>query len=152
MTLSQQSASASALDRPELDRLADEEVARFWLSVSQARALLNNQLAALLRTILDGRTATGQLPWNFCPLCALALSRYEQPDCWVEGLRCQNGHEWTQRGGQLWGGTDHCLMFAAEFPATTVPQLIRGWLSNSVYAPQLHESVARVFRGWLRNV
>ncbi len=67
--LVQESATAAAAEFSELNGKPLAEVASFWLSDPRARSILNEQLAELLRTILDGRTAEAEHDPSYCPIC-----------------------------------------------------------------------------------
>lgn len=131
---------------PELDGEPPQAVAAFWLSNPAARAMLNAQLAELLRAILDDRRVPAAAAFSYCPLCGESLSEYAQPDAWVAGLRCANAHSWWSRGGRLWGiAGGSRLDLHAEASDSTVARLVAGWLERRPdLEAQLHESVRRV--------
>ncbi len=137
---------AASISLPQLEDMSPLAIAAFWLSDPEARSVLNEQLAELLRAILEDRRILSQPSFSHCPLCGEVLLEHEQPDIWVVGLRCSNGHAWASRGGGLGGflsGSRFSLH--AEAPDSTVAQLIAGWLKgNPQLQRQLHSSVRRV--------
>jgi hypothetical protein len=149
-----QTTSAAKAKLPALAGRPPAAIAAFWLSDSYARSMLNEQLAELLRTVIDARTAEAESPWSYCPMCAQPLSAHEQPDAWVRGLHCSHGHAWALRGGRLAGGdTPAQVDLHAELIKSTMLQLIQGWLNHNPYLdPQLHESVAGVLQWWRDGV
>lgn len=153
-SLADQTASAAAAQFPALRGKSSEEIAAFWLSDPRARSLLNEQLAELLCTILDARTAEAETPSSYCPICARPMAEYEQPDAWVRGLRCSRGHTWALRGGRLGGGDAQAqVVLRAELTNSVALGLVRGWLNENPYlSPQLHESVAGVLKCWRDGV
>jgi hypothetical protein len=142
--------TAASMQLPRLSGKSPEVVAAFWLSDDEARSLLNEQLAELLRAIIENRRVPNEPSFSRCPLCGDALCEYEQPDIWVQGLRCSNSHSWASRGSRLYGiagGTRFTLH--AELSDMTVAQLIAGWLQgNRALDSQLHDSVRRVLESW----
>ena len=133
---------------PQLNGQSPEAVASFWLSDPSARSFLNEQLGVLLRAILENRQVPDEPSFSYCPLCAEALSEYEQPDIWVVGLRCRNAHSWFSREGRLHGTVDgRRFTLYAEASDATIAQLIAGWLEGKPQLePQLHPSVRRVLQ------
>jgi hypothetical protein len=131
---------------PEIRSLPLPAIASFWLSEPRARSVLNQQLAQVLRVILESRSVPDEPRLSFCSTCGNSLGNWEQPDIYVQGLRCPNGHLWTLRSGQLTSVTDgKCLTLQAEYADTTVSQLIAAWLKGGPYLdPNLHGSVRRV--------
>jgi len=134
----------------ELEGKPTETVATFWLSDTRARPALNEQLAELLRTVIEGRRLKERPTFSHCPICGERLTHYEQPDIWVAGLQCQNTHQWVLRGGRLFGRVgDARLTLHAELSDEMASQLIRAWLNDGRdLKPQLHESVRRVLESW----
>ena len=149
--LTEQTSSAAAAKFPALVGTSGEGVTSFWLSDPRARSVLNEQLAALLRTIADARFSETETPFLYCPMCAQPLTQYDQPDAWVLGLHCSHAHLWALRGGRLVGvGTDSKIVLCAEFAKRATVQLMTAWLNDNPHlAPQLHESVALVLKRWL---
>ena len=144
--LAVETAKAASAHFPELEHQEPEQVAAFWLSDSVARSILNEQLAELLRVILEARSTSNSLPLSYCPICGGGLSEYEQPDIWVRGLRCSHGHSWAERGGRLGsvlGSTGFALR--AEPSESVVRQLVSGWLKGNPHLDtNLHRSVRQV--------
>src|SRR5262245_35090349 len=114
--LAVETADAASAHFPELDAQEPAQVAAFWLSNTRARSILNEQLAELLRTILEDRSPSDSLRFSFCPICCAELAEYEQPDIWVRGLRCIHSHAWAERGGQL-----GCVLGTARFGLCAEP-------------------------------
>jgi hypothetical protein len=143
--LAGETASAAGMHFPQLEGQPVEVVAAFWLAESAARSALNEQLAELLRIIIENRRVSIELPFSYCPVCGDELSEYQQPDIWVQGLRCSQGHSWASRGGRLFSIVAGArLRLHAEPSDATVARLIVGWLKGKPRLdPQLHESVRR---------
>ena len=160
--LVQESATAAAAEFSELNGKPLAEVASFWLSDPRARSILNEQLAELLRTILDGRTAEAEHDPSYCPICRRPLSDDKPPDDWVWALRCSRGHKWNYRNGApglcgsrsaVGGDVPAETELHEEMTKATALQLVKGWLNgNRLLAPNLHESIARVLKHWLRGI
>jgi len=79
---------------------------------SKARSILNEQLAELLRVVLEESARAEPLTFSFCPMCGNELSKYEQPEIWVQGRRCEKGHMWVERGGKL--GSEYLRLHAGR--------------------------------------
>jgi hypothetical protein len=108
-------ARAAGTSFPEMSSLSTPAIASFWLSDPQARSLLNEQLVQLLRAIVESRSVADEPRLSFCPTCGNTLADCEQPDIYVRGLHCTNGHFWSLRGGQLTSLIqDKCLTLQAE--------------------------------------
>jgi hypothetical protein len=149
--LAVETAKAASAQFPELEHLRPEQVAAFWLSDSVARSILNEQLAELLRVILEARSRSNSLHFSYCPICGGGLSEYVQPDIWVRGLRCSQGHSWAERGGRLGcalGSTRFGL--CAEPSESVVRQLVSCWLKgNPQLDTNLHRSVRQVLAAYI---
>jgi hypothetical protein len=140
------STTAASLNFPEINNRPPEVIASFWLSEPTARSALNEQLAQLLRAILEARHVLDEPCFSFCPICGETLAEYDQRDNWVQGLCCTGGHPWALRGGRLFSviGGIH-LELHAEAPDPVISQLIAGWLKGSPdFESTLHESIRRV--------
>jgi hypothetical protein len=140
------SGEAAAFESGGLSSCADTEVASFWLHDPAAREVLNEQLAELLRVIVEGRDVSAEAEFAYCLVCGSPFTKYDQDDIWVQGLRCDQEHLWVVRGGRLF-----CSFLGQPFGLHSEPsehvvkQLVRGWLNqNPLLEPQLHESVRRV--------
>jgi len=144
--LALETARAASAHFPELEGRQPAEIASFWLSDPFCRSILNEQLAELLRAILEARPRSDSPRFLRCPLCGTELSEYDQPDVWVRGLRCARDHTWAERGGRLDGVvTSAPFSLRAEPSDGVVRQLVAGWLSgNPQLGSDLHESVRNV--------
>jgi hypothetical protein len=151
--LSRASEQASRLKLTQLEGKSPEEVARFWLSDSHARAHLNDQLAEMLRVFLEGRPAAQEFRPMHCPDCGDLLEAYEQPDIWVRGQRCSKGHTWAARGTHLGGVVEGALMtFNGEPSNAVLASLAAGWLKhNPSLDPQLHHSLRPLLESLLQQ-
>ena len=141
-----ETATAAALRVPEDSGLSPEAVANFWLSDSGARSVLNEQLAELLRAILEPRSLHQDLCFSFCPICGMSLTDYDQPDIWVRGLRCYTGHTWALRANSLYTLIDDTrIELRSDLSDAVIGMLITGWLQgNPDLDTNLHASVRRV--------
>jgi hypothetical protein len=151
--LSVDSGRAASLCLPELNGRSPEAITSFWLSEPAARSVLNVQLAQILRAVVERRRVPHQPLFSFCPICGGELSKYEQRDIWVQGLRCPAGHSWGLRGGQLGTLIAGTLVgLQAEFSDTILCQLILAWLKgDALLDRQMHESVRHVLADHIKN-
>jgi hypothetical protein len=131
---------------PGLEGLSEETVAEYWLSDEHARGHLNDQLAELLRVLLERRLDRPHAQFSFCPTCGGALKDCQQDDVWVKGLACSTGHTWAERGGHLGGRIgQQYLVLHSEPSAETVVSLAQAWLKgNPLLDVQLHKSLQPV--------
>ena len=120
--------------------------ARYWLTDSTARSVLNSQLAMLFRAFLEGHGPSPELEFSFCPQCAAPLYDFEQDDIWVVGRACSRGHKWAHRGGHL-----RCVIEGKQFGLTREYSLANTqataawWLKPDRYSRlNLHVSMYRV--------
>ena len=140
-------AAAAGITLPEIDGLSTSAIASFWLADGRARSVLNDQLALLLRAIVESRSILDEPDFSFCPICVAALEEYKRPlDVYMKGLRCQSDHRWALRGGQLFSAMETVkLELQAEYSDAVVSQLIAAWLKRDPYLePNLHDSVRQV--------
>lgn len=147
------SATAASRAFAELAGCSHDAVARFWLSDPAARSLLNEQLALILRAIAEGRQAIGEPLFSFCPICGGGLSEYEPGDCYVQGLRCPTGHNWSLRGGRFCTRIAATLVgLQAEYSGAVLCQLVSGWLKGKpLLDEQLHTSIRHVLTDFLAS-
>ena len=141
-----ESARAATANYPELENLDTAQVAEFWLADPTARTLLNQQLAELLRGILEGHFPPAPLTLAFCPICATKLVPSGGGDGWTQGLRCSRDHRWEHRGSQITyvRGT-RAFTLITEPSEGVAHQLASGWLEgNPAMDTNLHLSVRRV--------
>jgi len=140
-------ATAAGITLPEIVGLSTLEIASFWLSDPRARWVLSDQLAILLRSIVESRRISNEPHFSFCPICGEAVEEYERPlDLYMRGLRCQNDHRWALRGGRLFSAMETVrLELQAEYSDAVVSQLIAGWLKRDPHLePNLHDSIRQV--------
>lgn len=151
---------ARALKLPDLEGMNSTDTALFWLTNEHVRPYLNEQIGILLRNIVeimrDGYNLNRPHPFKYCPACGSPLEEFEQPDIWVQGLRCSQGHEYAERGSHL-GASGMNLYIHNEFEERTVNQLAHAWLKRGGdeerwLLPQLHKSIEKVFEEYLRHV
>jgi hypothetical protein len=140
-------ATAAGITFPEIDGLSTPAIASFWLSDARARSVLNDQLALLLRAIVESRSILDEPDFSFCLICGEVLEEYERPlDLYMKGLRCQSGHRWALRGGRLISAMETVeLGLQAEYSDAVVSQLIAAWLRRDPHLePNLHDSLRQV--------
>jgi len=141
-------ATAAGIAVPEIGGLSTPAaIASFWLSDPRARGVLNEQLALLLRAIIESRKILDEPHFSFCPVCGVTLEEYDWPfDVYMKGLRCQSDHRWALRGGRLHSAMETVrLELQAEYSDAVVSQLIAAWLKRDTHLePNLHDSVRQV--------
>jgi hypothetical protein len=140
-------ATAAGITLPEIGRLSTPAIASFWLSDPRARSVLNDQLALILRAIIESRRILDEPYFSFCPICADALEEYDRPlDLYMKGLRCQRDHCWALRGGRLFSAMEAVkLELQAEYSDAVLSQLIAAWLKRDRHLEtNLHDSVRQV--------
>ncbi len=129
-----------------MDDLSTKAIAEFWLSDPHARSMLNQQLAQLLRWILERPGLIDEPQFLFCPICRHSLVEYDPDDIWVKGLRCKKDHLWALRGGHFFHFTEtaHIELYS-DSPDKTANRLVAAWLTpNPTLETNLHESIRRV--------
>ncbi len=143
------SAKPASAQFPEVEGRSREQIAIFWLSDPVARGILNQQLAELLRTILEPRSIDMSFRFAYCPLCASRVSGNVGNDAWVDEIHCLDGHRWGERSGNLshnFEGT--WVRMQAERTDDVVRGLVTAWLTDRrVLKPYLHHTVRRVLEG-----
>ena len=144
--LALESAKAASFSFPESERRSSEAIISCWLSNPAARAMLDEQLAMILRSIAQGRRVSGESQFSFCPLCGGELSEYEQENIYVQGLKCPSGHNWSLRGVYFCAATAGTKVgLHAEHCDSALCDLISTWLkAEPLLDRQLHETVRRV--------
>ena len=130
---------------------SDVQVLRFWLTDRDARQRLPNQLALVCRKFVEiaegtGDDAEADNPFAFCPACGQGLSRFESDDLYMQGLRCQNGHEFWWRGSTIsFQEQGTRANFSAELTDRDVPALVEYWLGDSKWIqPYVHPQLRGV--------
>ena len=143
--LAPETATAKNAKFPELGNRTPAGIASFWLSDPRARSILNEQLAQLLRAILESRSVIEEPKFSYCPICRESLLPYEQRDIWVQGLRCGNNHSWACRGWRLFSAARNGIKLQAENSDVVIGLLINSWLKRHPNLDtNLHDSVRRV--------
>lgn len=140
-------ATVAGMSFPELSSLSTSSIASFWLSDPRARWVLNDQLAQLLRAIVESRRVLDEPHVSFCPICGETLAGYDWPfDCYHQGLGRQNGHRWALRGSRFSSAMETLsLELHAEYTDAVVSQLIAAWLKRDARLEQnLHDSIRKV--------
>jgi hypothetical protein len=147
-----ETAKAGSAHFPELEHGSINQIAAFWLTEPTARIILTEQLAKLLRVILEDRFASDKaFPFTHCLVCGKRLYNLEVPDDWMMGLRCPDGHTWWSRGDTIGGivdGTEYTL--CAELSEFEARQLVSAWLGrNADLDSNLHQSVRQVLEHFM---
>jgi len=145
--LAASTATASGISFPELSSLSPPSIASFWLSAPRARWVLNEQLAQLLRSIVESRRVSDEPHFSFCPICGDTLAEFDWLfDCYHQGLHCRSGHRWAARGGCFSSAMETVrLELHAEYSDAVVRQLIAAWLKRDPHLePNLHDSIRQV--------
>lgn len=150
--MSFESAKTGGMRVPLAESASPTEVARYWLTNSQARDRLNPQLAHLLRQFLEQRALSFEPEFKWCPVCGKPLSPFEQPDIWVQGLTCENKHEFAARGGHIGGSAGgERISLLGEYSEKALKSVIGGWLKpNPLLSSQLHASLRSVLEHYER--
>ena len=127
-------ASASAADAafPELARAEHDEVALFWLSDPRARAILNMQVAQILRAVLEKRAPEQTTDARYCPICATALNEGAVSVKPHVGLLCSTKHEWLRflRSLSNVTGVKQAFVLHAELSRQGIVNLVHAWLDD----------------------
>ncbi len=128
----------------------DNEVLEFWLTDSDARAVLGNSAAELAVGVLAWRAGeTGLLtsqPFQRCPVCGAALSRTDEGDMYVTGLRCLNGHDFGERSRRLTSQDVPDLILHAEMSTEELLRNIGSIDEDGRRWCHVPESMAGVFK------
>ena len=148
-----ESLKAKKMQPPASRGNKDFDVIEYWLTDKKARAVLNNQIAVLLRRIHetykdDRHVSYDSSVFLLCPICTRPLETFDQPDIWVQGERCSNAHEFYERGGTIhfsFQGKRENL--SEEMSDKTLLSLIDGWLkSNHLLEEQLHDEMKKIMQ------
>lgn len=141
------SETASGATFPELDDAELDAVALFWLSDPRARAILNSQLAQLLRAILEKRPPETTADATHCPLCASTLELSGLSSGLSTVLVCASKHEWlfAVRALSNSRGIKEAFLLQPEYSRQAIVNLVHDWLKEEpLFAGHVHESVRRV--------
>lgn len=89
---------------------APEEVLKEWLSNPLLRDHLNDNLAGIIRFILDKRVEKQKAKepnrHAYCPTCGEKLKDVATDDLYVAILKCKNDHTFVSRGGLRGAGSE----------------------------------------------
>jgi hypothetical protein len=111
----------------------------FWLSNPAARREVSFDLAALCRGIVDRETMDvtpqdGFWPWpvSHCFVCGRPSPR-QGADVYMDGYRCDGGHQVWERGGQLYRPEpdDQRLRLSIEPHSWFVARLADNWIKDA---------------------
>lgn len=140
-----------SISSPEYNGHNEREIIEFWLTDIDARAALNPQLAVMIRRIHEILFENRHIPqeheiFKYCPICRSELMNYDQDDCWVQGKKCSNSHEYAERGGAINGvHAGERIGLSAEMSDESLRWLIDGWLKDrKVLKAQLNKELAQI--------
>ncbi len=152
-TMTEKTASLTSLSSKD-----DLDLIRSWLTTSNLRPMLNDQLATMLRRIFEIKTGKIHINYpvgpmiltifKYCPICSEVLSHHDQDDVWVEGLKCSKGHQFRLRNGLDFPIEDTRLNLSEEMSDETLQHLIDAWLSDK---PELNKQLPTKIRQILIN-
>ncbi len=135
-------------------------IIKSWLTDFKLRSNLNNQLATMVRRIYEItkdnlNVAYGYDIFRYCPFCVNPLKKFEQSDIWVQGLRCNNTHEFFAREGQgigfLFEG--EYINLVEEMSNTSLLVLLKNWLKEKISRElkvQLHSQIVSVMLSFIQ--
>lgn len=130
--------------------VANTSLLRKWLQEDTYRAKLNDQLADVLRRIAEESLDAnfGHETFAYCPICRAQLHEIQEDDVWTNKLKCENRHEFHQRGANLnfiVKGTNYRL--CSEMSKADLIFVIDGWLSdNGSLKNQLHPELIPILQ------
>lgn len=130
------SATAASAHFPELDNAEVGMVAAFWLTDARARSVLNQQVAQMLRAIVEERAPEHTPTTSYCPICAAAL--LEGGISIVEriGLACSARHEWVRlMHGLSAVSAQQSFVLYPEMSRQAMINLVHAWLEGTGELP-----------------
>lgn len=137
----------------------DLELIEYWLTEKEARSVINDQIAVILRRIYEIIKEQRHIHYEksvfvLCPICRGKLETFKQPDVWVEGLKCNNSHKYYERGDTIRFKVHDILRnLSKEMSDETVLFLVDGWLKeNSLSDTQLHDDMKRIMKKYKKQM
>lgn len=146
------SATAAAAKFAELDAADLNATALFWLTDARARAILNMQVAQMLRAVLEQRAPERTATATYCPVCATALVEGTVSVSPKTGLVCSAKHEWflLLRSLSAITGVKEAFVLHPEWSRQGMVNLVHAWLEDEGY-PQLRGDLPESVRAVLLN-
>ena len=134
----------------------DRSILRFWLLDPPARLRVPNQLAVVVRRILeqsDGGEAMARIdhPFNFCPICGEQFTVSDVSDgyMWHKGCRHGHGHwvhHYTLFPGDVVGKDNLSIELYDEFLPTQLDAYLTDEMFGWYIHPQLRDVLTRFAR------
>lgn len=150
----QNSSQCSRIDGPAIEQNDDNELIKAWLTNHIFREKLNNQLATMLRRIYEIHMNNLHINYDynvfqFCPLCQKPLNIFEQNDIWVEGLKCDSGHEFHRRNGIYFTFEGGGVNFKEDMSDKDLISLVEGWLKGKGNLENnIHPQIKATFKNY----
>lgn len=130
-------------------------VIQSWLTDFNLRSKLNNQLANIIRRILEIKSKKINIENNYevfkyCIFCSNELSEFQQNDVWVKGLECIKHHRFLVRNGLGFQVNGYSLKLQDDMSNSILVNLVEAWLRpNKFLEKQLHEQIKRILKDFL---
>lgn len=144
--------ASNTIDPPQI--ADDTGVLRYWLLDPAARLRVPNQLAVLVRRILElseggERMARIDFPFRFCPICGEQFTQSDVSDGYMWYKSCRHGHaHWEHQYTLFPGdrvGTDN---LSIELYDEFLPTQLDTYLTNEMFEwyvhPQLRDVLIRL--------
>jgi hypothetical protein len=168
-----ESEKANEIKLPANKSKNDFEIIEYFLTNKKARAVINKQIAVMLRRIYEISKEGRHIDYEkavrikagrhiyyeksmfiYCPICKEHLAEFQQQNIWVKGLRCNNSHEYYERGGTIdFKVHDEFKNLSEEMSDETLIYFVDAWLKNDpLLDMQLHDEMKRILRKYKEQV
>ncbi|MEN6319298.1 MAG: hypothetical protein ABFD82_11155 [Syntrophaceae bacterium] len=128
-----------------------EDIFREWLSNPGLRSHLNDNLANVLRFILETRNgkqnAAEPYSYDYCTTCGEKLQDVPSDDLYVAILKCANDHTFLSRGGlRSVGGDRKTGIFSFDYDEKYFQMSYKSWLENKHFQQYVPHELKNALR------
>ena len=125
------------------------DILREWLSNSHLRDHLNDNLANIVRVILDRKsgkqTAKEQYRYDHCPACGDKFQNVPTDDLYVGILKCGHDHTFLSRGG-LRSATDPMTAISFDYDEKYFEMCYKSWIQDNKYQEYFPHELKRALQ------
>lgn len=135
----------------------DRSILRYWLLDPPARLRVPNQLAVVVRRILElseGGEPMARIdhPFRFCPICGEQFTAFDVGDGYMWYRGCRHGHthwehQYTLFPGDVVGKDNLSIELYDEF----LPKQLDSYLTNEIFEWYIHPQLRDVLTRFARN-
>jgi predicted RNA-binding Zn-ribbon protein involved in translation (DUF1610 family) len=131
------------------DKDAPADILKEWLSNFRLRDHLNDNLANIIRVILDTKdgkqSATEQYRYDYCPTCGDKFQNVPTDDLYVAILKCGHEHTFLSRGG-LRSASDPMTAISFDYDKKYFEMSYESWMEDKNYQEYFPHELKRALQ------